>query len=101
MRSVTSIGMGMGGTQDIAMTGVKHSTDKRPGFADHVKATLANTNDLQFQAKTAMEELAPGRNGNIHETLLSMSKAETSFKMIQQVRNKVLTAYQEILRMQM
>jgi flagellar hook-basal body complex protein FliE len=29
-----------------------------------------------------------------------MSKAETSFKMVMQVRNKVLTAYQEIMRMQ-
>jgi flagellar hook-basal body complex protein FliE len=56
---------------------------------------------MQFQAKTAMEEVATGRNGNIHETLLSMSKAETSFKMMMQVRNKVLSAYQEVLRMQM
>jgi flagellar hook-basal body complex protein FliE len=93
--------MGMGGTQDVAMTAVKLSTDKRPGFVDHLKATLANTNDLQHQAKTAMEELSTGRNGNIHETLLSMSKAETSFKMIMQVRNKVLNAYQEVMRMQM
>jgi flagellar hook-basal body complex protein FliE len=93
--------MGMGGTQDIIMAGVKGSTDKRPGFVDHLKATLVNTNDLQHQAKTAMEELSTGRNGNIHETLLSMSKAETSFKMVMQVRNKVLNAYQEIMRMQM
>ncbi|MDR3134566.1 MAG: flagellar hook-basal body complex protein FliE, partial [Deltaproteobacteria bacterium] len=93
--------MGMGGTQEIAMAGVKHSTDTRPGFVDHLKATLENTNGLQHQAKTAMEELATGRNGNIHETLLSMSKAETSFKMVMQVRNKVLNAYQEVMRMQM
>ncbi|MDR1309379.1 MAG: flagellar hook-basal body complex protein FliE [Deltaproteobacteria bacterium] len=101
MRSVASISTGMGGTQEVGLTAVKHSKDQRPGFADHLKATLANTNDLQHQAKTAMEELATGRNGNIHETLLSMSKAETSFKMVMQVRNKVLNAYQEIMRMQM
>ncbi|MDR1036033.1 MAG: flagellar hook-basal body complex protein FliE [Deltaproteobacteria bacterium] len=74
--------------------------DTRPGFADHLKATFVNTNNMQFQAKTAMEELATGRTGNIHETLISMSKAETSFKMLMQVRNKVLNAYQEIQRMQ-
>jgi flagellar hook-basal body complex protein FliE len=74
--------------------------DNRPGFADHLKATFVNTNNMQFQAKTAMEELATGRNGNIHETLISMSKAETSFKMLMQVRNKVLNAYQEVQRMQ-
>ena len=87
--------------QDLPMTAVKHAKDERPGFVDHLKSTLRTTNDLQFSAKTAMEELATGRNGNIHETLLSMSKAETSFKMVMQVRNKVLNAYQEIMRMQM
>ncbi|MDR1298236.1 MAG: flagellar hook-basal body complex protein FliE [Deltaproteobacteria bacterium] len=99
MRSVFPVGMG--GTQDMLLTAVKHSKDARPGFVDHLKATVANTNDMQHQAKTAMEELATGRNGNIHETLISMSKAETSFKMLMQVRNKVLNAYQEVLRMQM
>jgi flagellar hook-basal body complex protein FliE len=89
-------------TPALAMTGTKNcgQTDKRPGFADHLKATVVNTNSLQYQAKSAMEELATGRSGNIHETLLSMSKAETSFKMLTQVRNKVLNAYQEIMRMQ-
>ncbi|MDR2140791.1 MAG: flagellar hook-basal body complex protein FliE [Deltaproteobacteria bacterium] len=84
----------------LAMAQVNKCKDPRPGFVDHLKATVVNTNNLQFQAKTAMEELATGRNGNIHETLLSMSKAETSFKMLTQVRNKVLNAYQEVMRMQ-
>ncbi|MDR2200055.1 MAG: flagellar hook-basal body complex protein FliE [Deltaproteobacteria bacterium] len=79
----------------------KCNVDTRPGFAEHLKATFAKTNDMQFQAKSAMEELSTGRSGNIHETLISMSKAETSFKMLMQVRNKVLNAYQEIQRMQM
>jgi flagellar hook-basal body complex protein FliE len=79
----------------------KAQADKRPGFADHLKASFENTNNMQFQAKTAMEDLSTGRNGNIHETLLSMSKAETSFKMLMQVRNKILNAYQEVQRMQM
>jgi flagellar hook-basal body complex protein FliE len=84
----------------LEMTAIKKNNDPRPGFADHLKATVFNTNKLQYQAKNAMEELATGRNGNIHETLLSMNKAETSFKMLTQVRNKVLNAYQEIMRMQ-
>ncbi|MDR2405877.1 MAG: flagellar hook-basal body complex protein FliE [Deltaproteobacteria bacterium] len=79
----------------------KCQIDTRPGFAEHLKATFVKTNDMQFQAKSAMEELSTGRSGNIHETLISMSKAETSFKMLMQVRNKVLNAYQEIQRMQM
>ena len=74
--------------------------DERPGFADHLKATLANTNTLQHQSGTAQQELATGRNGNIHETLIAMNKASVSFKMVMEVRNKVISAYQEVMRMQ-
>ena len=75
--------------------------DTRPGFVDHLKASFKTSNQLHHTAQTAMEELATGRNGNIHETLLSMNKAGTSFKMLMQVRNKVINAYQEVMRMQM
>jgi flagellar hook-basal body complex protein FliE len=73
---------------------------KRPGFKDHLKASFLTTNVLQHRAANAQVELSTGRNGNIHETLLSMSKAEVSFKMLTEVRNKVVSAYQEVMRMQ-
>lgn len=80
--------------------GSVQGTDNLPGFADHFKATVQNTNEMQLSAQTAMQELATGKNGNIHETLIAMSKAETSFKMLMQVRNKIMNAYQEVTRMQ-
>ena len=79
------------------------STNKhidRPGFAEHLKATMQTANTLQHQSSTAQQELATGRNGNIHETLIAMNKATVSFRMVMQVRNKMITAYQEIMRMQ-
>ena len=85
---------------DFNLQPAQGKVDARPGFAEHLKASFDNTNQMQFSAHTAMEELASGKNGNIHETLLAINKAETSFKMIMQVRNKVVNAYQEILRMQ-
>jgi flagellar hook-basal body complex protein FliE len=78
-------------------------TDKyvdRPGFADHLKATVRTTNVLQHKSANAQVELATGRNGNIHETMLAMSKASISFQMLMEVRNKVVSAYQEVMRMQ-
>jgi len=74
--------------------------EAQPGFAEHLKATLRTVNTLQNQSGTAQQELATGRNGNIHETLIAMNKASVSFHMIQQVRNKIITAYQEVMRMQ-
>jgi flagellar hook-basal body complex protein FliE len=74
--------------------------EKRPGFADHLKASLMTTNALQHKSATAQEELSTGRNGNIHETLLAMNKADVSFRMVMEVRNKLVSAYQEVMRMQ-
>ncbi|RZA14668.1 MAG: flagellar hook-basal body complex protein FliE, partial [Proteobacteria bacterium] len=44
-------------------------------------------------------DLANGKDTNIHETMLASSQAELSFNMMVQVRNKALSAYQEIMRM--
>ncbi len=74
--------------------------DAQPGFAEHLKATVMSANALQQKSATAQEELATGRNGNIHETLIAMSKADVSFRMVMQVRNKIINAYQEVMRMQ-
>lgn len=71
-----------------------------PGFAEHLKGSIMSANALQKQSETAQLELATGRSGNIHETLIAMNKASVSFEMIKSVRNKVITAYQEIMRMQ-
>ena len=71
----------------------------QPGFADHLKASILSANELQHQSSTAQQELATGRNGNIHETLIAMSKADVSFRMVAQVRNKIIQAYQEVMRM--
>lgn len=73
---------------------------QRPGFADHLKATLKTANILQHRSATAQEELSTGRNGNIHETLIAMNKADISFRMLTEVRNKLVNAYQEVMRMQ-
>lgn len=71
-----------------------------PGFAEHLKASIMSANSLQNQSTNAQIELATGQGGNIHETLIAMNKASVSFQMIKEVRNKIITAYQEIMRMQ-
>ncbi|MEW6264163.1 MAG: flagellar hook-basal body complex protein FliE [Thermodesulfobacteriota bacterium] len=87
-------------------TGLRSSTlkpqppaDDRPGFLETLKETIKNTNEAQVKAHTAMEELAAGKSANIHETMIAIQKADISFKMLMQVRNKIINAYQEIMRM--
>lgn len=69
-------------------------------FSDILKDSVEKTNLYQTQADTAIKELVAGRSKNIHETMLTIERADTSLKLMMQVRNKILDAYREIMRMQ-
>ena len=69
-------------------------------FSDILRNSVDQVNTYQHQADTAINELVAGRNKNIHETMLSIEQADTSLKLMMQVRNKILDAYREIMRMQ-
>jgi flagellar hook-basal body complex protein FliE len=69
-------------------------------FSDILRDSVDKVNTYQGQADTAMKELIAGRSKNIHETMLTVERADTSLKLMMQVRNKILDAYREIMRMQ-
>lgn len=71
-----------------------------PSFSEILKESVEKVNAYQSQANTAIHELVAGRSKNIHETLLTVERADTSLKLMMQVRNKILDAYKEIMRMQ-
>jgi len=69
-------------------------------FQETLKESLEKVNEIQQEADDAVKKLATGEGGNIHETMLAIEKADVSFRMMMQVRNKIVEAYQEIMRMQ-
>jgi len=69
-------------------------------FMDVLSRSLEQVNQDQVQADHAIKEMVAGRNKNIHETMLAIERADSSMKLMMQVRNKVLDAYREIMRMQ-
>lgn len=69
-------------------------------FSDVLRDSVSQVNQDQVQADKAIKELVAGRTKNIHETLLAVERADSSLKLMMQVRNKVLDAYREIMRMQ-
>ena len=52
-------------------------------------------------ASASVERFLSGDGEDLHTTVLATQRAELAFEMFQQVRNKVVNAYQEIMRMQM
>ncbi|MBC7387207.1 MAG: flagellar hook-basal body complex protein FliE [Cryobacterium sp.] len=82
------------------MKATEPAGDSAKGFGQMLSESIAKVNEYQQQADHSIKELAAGRTKNIHETMLSIEKADTSLKLMMQVRNKVLDAYKEIIRMQ-
>jgi flagellar hook-basal body complex protein FliE len=70
------------------------------GFADVLDKYMRESTDLQNEADGALSDLVAGKNDNVHEVMLAMAKADVSFRMMVEVRNKLVEAYQEVMRMQ-
>jgi len=69
-------------------------------FVSHLKDSISQVNELVDQADKASLNLAAGKAENLHDAMIAMEKAESAFKLLVQVRNKVIDAYNEIIRMQ-
>jgi flagellar hook-basal body complex protein FliE len=70
------------------------------GFGEALSQAIDQVNSLHHTANQSVEQLATGENQDIHRTMIALEKADVSFKLMMQVRNKVVSAYEEIMRMQ-
>ncbi len=69
-------------------------------FGEVLSNSLREVDQLQKKADAAIEALASGEKASLHETMVALEKAEISFRLMMQVRNKIVEAYQEVLRIQ-
>ena len=69
-------------------------------FADTLKAAVNSVNELSKSSDKAAQDLATGRTDNIAEVMLAAEKADVALKVMVQVRNKIIDAYNEIMKMQ-
>jgi len=69
-------------------------------FASTLKDAVNQVNAAQKESDHKMQELATGKSQNIHETMIAAEKADIALRLMVQVRNKMIEAYQEMMRMQ-
>ncbi len=67
-----------------------------PTFKDLLMSNINEVNKLQQEATTAIEDLATGKRGDLEGVLAATQKADSAFKMLLSVRNKVQQAVEEI-----
>ena len=70
-------------------------------FAQHLKTALDEQNTLQEASDKALGDMATGQVKDLHQAAISIGKAETSMKLMLEIRNKALNAYKELGRTQL
>lgn len=69
-------------------------------FSDYFKQALDNTNNLLIEADKLADDFAAGNTDNLHQVILAAEKADIALQFTLQIRNKIMDAYNEIMRMQ-
>jgi flagellar hook-basal body complex protein FliE len=70
-------------------------------FGQLVSQGLEHVNTQLLNTQTDLQQLALGQVENVHQVMIRMEEARLSFQLMMQVRNRVLEAYQDVMRMQL
>jgi flagellar hook-basal body complex protein FliE len=68
-------------------------------FGRLLEGSMDRVNQLQKEADANINNLAGGNQTDIHQTMIAVEKADVSFELLMQIRNKLIGAYERIMRM--
>lgn len=74
--------------------------EAQKSFASVLKQSIENLNHSQLQSDVLTEKLARGEDVDLHQVMIASQKASITMQATLEVRNKVIEAYQEMMRMQ-
>ena len=84
----------------LPATAAKSGGSGSGSFAASLQDAIAKVDQQRLEAQGSIDRFLSGEGEELHQVALATQKAELSFEMFQQVRNKVVQAYQEVMRMQ-
>ncbi|MDP4161470.1 MAG: flagellar hook-basal body complex protein FliE [Bacillota bacterium] len=85
---------------NAATASMKSGSDAQKSFAAFLKESINNVNETQNQSDILTNQLARGENVDLHQVMISAQKANITLQATMEIRNKVIDAYQEVMRMQ-
>lgn len=90
---------GLSGADSLSIGGTS-SPGEGGGFGDVLKNAISQVNTLQGSADQQVSGLLQGGNADMGQVMISVEKADVAFQLMMQVRNKIVSAYQDIEKMQ-
>ena len=75
------------------------TSDKSPSFGDLMQQAIDQVNETQMQASSLRKSFELGEQVDLSEVMIAVQKSRISFEALTQVRNKLLSAYQDVMNM--
>ncbi|MCP4510604.1 MAG: flagellar hook-basal body complex protein FliE [Fuerstiella sp.] len=95
--AISSVGTGSSAAQPA---GVGKGGQELP-FAEMIKDLIQETNNQQGQVEESVKQLITGETDSIHDVVLTASQADLAFRLVMEIRDRLIASYQEVMRMQM
>ena len=87
-------------TTAIAAPSFEGGTKSAGGFGAILQDAMGKVGELQNDASKSVESFLSGEGDDLHKTIMTTQRADLAMELFLQVRNKVVSAYQEVMRMQ-
>jgi flagellar hook-basal body complex protein FliE len=81
-------------------TGKTTPNEAQEGFNSFLKGALDSLSETQAQSNKATQALMNGNLDNLHQVMITAEKASVTLQTTLEIRNKIVEAYQEVMRMQ-
>jgi flagellar hook-basal body complex protein FliE len=72
-----------------------------PSFKETLSTFMTDVNDMQIKADESMKRLMAGEITDVHQVMSAAEEANVAFNMMMEIRNKVMDAYQEVMRIRL
>ncbi len=100
MDKVSSVGP-VGRQNEIGKQQSIARKENGPSFAETLKGFLKDVNTMQLKADESIEKMTAGEITDVHQVMATVEEANIAFNMMMEIRNKVMDAYQEVMRIRL
>ncbi|WNB90407.1 flagellar hook-basal body complex protein FliE [Bacillus sp. NEB1478] len=87
-------------TNQVASSAKSTPFEAQKSFQNYLEGALEKVNQTQIDSNKATQDLMNGNMDNLHQVMITAEKASVTLQTTLEIRNKVVEAYQEIMRMQ-
>ncbi|MGA8298858.1 MAG: flagellar hook-basal body complex protein FliE [Terriglobales bacterium] len=87
-------------TPPSAPTAPSGSQGEQGNFGDTLRSAISSVDQLNQSSDSQVTELLKGDRQDVHNVMIAIEKADISYQLMLQVRNKILNAYQEVSKLQ-